>query len=168
MRYLPGLLQTADYARALMRAGRPNDPEDSIERKVQARMQRQEIFSREHPPVAWFIIDESVLRRVFGSRAIMAAQINRLREKSSQRGIVIQIMPIEAADCSGADGPMTIYDIPDSPQVCYTEGCEVGRIIEAPAEVATLVTRFDHLRAVALPPRESDRLLAEIRSEHSE
>ncbi|MGH3158409.1 MAG: helix-turn-helix domain-containing protein [Streptosporangiaceae bacterium] len=168
MRSLPGLLQTADYARALMRAGRPDDPDDVIERAVEARMQRQEIFSREHPPSAWFIIDESVLRRVFGSKRIMAAQISKLHEVSAQPGIVIQIMPIAAADCSGMDGPMTVYDIPDSPQVGYTEGCKVGRIIEAHGDVAMLVTKFDHLRAVALPPRESSCLLAEIRSDYSE
>jgi hypothetical protein len=63
---------------------------------------------------------------------------------------------------------MTIFDIPDSPQVGYAEGCKVGRIIEAPGEVAKLVTRFEHLRAAALPRRESSRLLAEIRGEYSE
>jgi hypothetical protein len=98
----------------------------------------------------------------------MAAQLDKLQESSVQPGIVIQIMPITAADCSGVGGPMTIFDIPDSPQVGYTEGCAVGRIIEAPGEVAMLVTKFEHLRAAALPRRESSRLLAQIRSEYSE
>jgi transcriptional regulator with XRE-family HTH domain len=168
MRCLPGLLQTTDYARAVIRAGHPDHAEDIVRRDVAARLQRQEIFSREYPPAAWFIIDESALRRVFGSRTIMAEQLGRLLEKSMQQGIMVQIMPIEAADCCGVDGPMTVFDFPGSPQVGYTEGCKVGRIIEAPAEVATLVTKFDHLRAVALPPLESSRLLAEIRSEYSE
>jgi transcriptional regulator with XRE-family HTH domain len=168
MRCPPGLLETADYARALMRAGRPDDPGDIIERDVEARMLRQEIFGREHPPSAWFIIDESALRRVFGGKKIMAAQLDKLHEMSARPGIVIQIMPVTAANCSGADGPITIFDIPGSPQVGYTEGCKVGRIIEAPAEVARLVTKFEHLRAVALPPHESGRLLTEIRSEYSE
>jgi hypothetical protein len=168
MRYIPGLLQTADYARALCRAGRPNDAQDLIERTVAARMQRQEIFRGEHPPSAWFIIDESVLRRGFGSQEVMAAQLDKLIEMSKQPGIVIQIMPATAIDCSGADGPMTLFDMPNSPQVVYTEGCQVGRIIDAPSEVAKLVERFDHLRAVALPPRESGRLLVETRSDYIE
>ncbi|MGH3159000.1 MAG: Scr1 family TA system antitoxin-like transcriptional regulator [Streptosporangiaceae bacterium] len=113
-------------------------------------------------------LTQVALRRVFGSKKIMAAQLDIMREKSSRPGIVIQIMPITAADCSGADGPMTVFDIPDSPQVGYTDGCEVGRIIEAPAEVAKLIMRFDHLRATALPRRESSRRLAEIRSDYSE
>jgi hypothetical protein len=165
---LPGLLQTADYARASFRAGRPNAPDDIIERDVAGRMQRQEIFDREHPSAVWFIIDELALRRVYGSKAIMAAQLDKLLEMSAQPGIVIQIMPIEAADCAGMDGPITVYDIPGSPQVGYTEGCKVGRILDEPDEVATLVTKFDHLRATALSQRESSRLLAKIRSDYSE
>jgi transcriptional regulator with XRE-family HTH domain len=165
MRCLPGLLQTADYARAVISASRPDD---LVERDVAARMQRQDIFGREHSPSAWFIIDESALRQIFGGREIMAAQIDKLRDKSSHPGIVIQVMPMAAADCAGADGPMTVFDIPDSPQVGYTEGCKVGRIIEAPGDVAKLVTKFDHLRAAALSRRESSRLLAEIRSECGE
>jgi transcriptional regulator with XRE-family HTH domain len=165
---LPGLLQTADYARALFRAGRPDDPDDIIERDVVARMQRQEIFSREHPPSAWFIIDELALRRIYGSKTVMAKQLDKLIEKSAQPGIVIQIMPIAVTDCSGADGPMTVYNIPDSPQIGFTDGCEVGRIIDEPGVIAKLVTKFDHLRATALSPRESSRLLAKIRSEYSE
>lgn len=168
MRCLPGLLQTPDYTRAVIRAGRPDDPDDIVERDVQARMQRQEIFSRKHPPSAWFIIDESALRRVYGSKAIMAAQLSKLQENSTRPGIVIQIMPIAAPDCSGVGGPMTVFDIPDSPQMVYTEGCEVGRIIEAPGEAAKLVAKFDHLRAAALPRQESSRLLAQIRSEYLE
>jgi transcriptional regulator with XRE-family HTH domain len=168
MRCPPGLLQTADYARAVIRAQRPADPEDMIERDVQARMQRQDIFGREHSPFAWFIIDESALRRVFGGKAVMAAQLDKMLEVSAQPSVVIQVMPLAALDCSGMDGPMTVFDMRDSPQVVYTEGCKVGRIIEAPAEVATLVMKFDHLRAVALPPRESSQLLAQIRSEYSE
>jgi transcriptional regulator with XRE-family HTH domain len=168
MRYPPGLLQTADYARAVVRAGRPDDPDDAVEREVGARMQRQDIFSREHSPFAWFIIDESALRRVFGGKAVMAAQLDKMLEASAQPSIVIQVMPLAALDCSGMDGPMTVFDMLDSPQVVYTEGCKVGRIIEAPGEVATLVMKFDHLRAVALPPRESSRVLAQIRSEYSE
>lgn len=168
MRYLPGLLQTADYARAVVRAGRPHDPDDAVKRTVQVRMQRQDILTGEHSPFTWFIIDESALRRVFGSKAIMAAQLDKLHEASARTGMVIQVMPLAAVDCSGMDGPLTIFDIPDSPQMVCTEGCKVGRIIEAPGEVATLVTRFEHLRAVALPPRESRQLLAQIRSEYCE
>jgi hypothetical protein len=168
MRYVPGLLQTEDYARAVFRAGRPHEPADIIERDVAARMQRQEIFSREHPPFAWFIIEESALRRVFGNRAVMAAQLDKLLAESEQPNIVIQILPMKTVDCSGADGPMMVFDIPGSAQVGYTEGRSVGRILDAPDEVARLMTIFDHLRAAALPWQESNRLLAEIRSEYSE
>ena len=168
MRCLPGLLQTADYARAVIRAGRPDDADDIIERDVEARMQRQEIFDRGHSPSAWFIVDESALRRVFGSRVVMAAQLDKFLEQSKNPGLVIQVLPSAAVDCAGVAGPMTIFDIPDASPVAYTEGCKVGRIIEAPGEVAKLATMFDHLRAAALPRGESGRLIAKIRSEYGE
>jgi hypothetical protein len=98
----------------------------------------------------------------------MATQLDKLIEMSAQPGIVIQIMPIAAIDCSGADGPMTLYDIPGPLQVGFTDGCEVGRIIDEPGVVAKLVTRFEHLRATALSQRESTRRLMEIRRDHSE
>jgi transcriptional regulator with XRE-family HTH domain len=165
---LPGLLQTPDYARAVFRAGRPHDLDDIIERDVTARMQRQEIFDREQPPFVWFIIDESVLHRVFGNKTLMAAQLDKLIEMSARPNIIIQIMPMMAVDCSGASGPLTVFDVPGSPQIGYTEGHKVGRLLDEADEVATLVMIFDHLRAAALSPQESGRLLAEKRSEYGE
>src|SRR6266851_9171898 len=157
MRCPPGLLQTEDYTRAVIRAGRPDDTDDAIERDVAARMKRQEVLSREHAPSAWFVVCESVLRRVFGSAEIMRAQLDNMIELARQPGIVIQVVPFAALDCAGVTGPMAIFDMPDGHQAVYVEGCEVGRVIEAHAEVASLVTMFDHLRAAALPRGESIR-----------
>jgi hypothetical protein len=168
MRCLDGLLQTEDYARSVMRACSPDDPDDAIERDVTARMRRQETFGQEHPPTAWFVICESVLRRVFGSPEVMRAQLDKLIELAKRPGITIQILPSSAYDNPGAGGPMTIFELPDGHRAVYVEGCEVGRIVEAHAEVAKLVTRFEHLRASALPRGESIRLMRKIRSEHDE
>jgi transcriptional regulator with XRE-family HTH domain len=164
---IPGLIQTDDYACAVIRAGRPDDTDDVIERHAVARMNRQEIFTREHPPSAWFIICESVLRHVFGSPKVMRTQLDKLIELAGRPGITIQILPLTVLNCPGADGPMTIFDMPDGSQVGYVEGCEVGRIIEALSEVAKLKARLDMLRAAALPPDESVRLIERIRDECS-
>jgi transcriptional regulator with XRE-family HTH domain len=168
MRAVPGQLQTEDYARAVIRAGRPGETADVIERDVAARMKRQEIFSREHPPFAWFVIAEAVLRQVFGSPKTMCDQLANLIESAGRPEIVIQVLRSSAADCAGAGGPMAVFDIPSSGQAVYVEGCEVGRVIEAPEEVARLVTMFDLLRASALSPDESIRLIRKIRSEYGE
>jgi hypothetical protein len=75
---VPGLLQTEDYARALIRATRPQDSADAVERLVTARMERQEILRRDNPPRLWYVLDEGVLRRVVGSTEVMAMQLDRL------------------------------------------------------------------------------------------
>jgi transcriptional regulator with XRE-family HTH domain len=168
MRAIPGLLQIEDYARAVIRACRPGEAADVIERDIAARMKRQEIFSREHPPFAWFVIAEAVLRQVFGSPKTMCDQLASLIESAGRPEIVIQVLRSSAADCAGAGGPMAVFDMPDGYQAVYVEGCKVGRVIEAPEEVARLVTMFDLLRASALPPDESIRLIRKIRSEYGE
>jgi uncharacterized protein DUF5753 len=76
----PGLLQTPDYARAIMRAVRPRDDDETIERDVTARISRQEIFSSEDPPMAWFVLDESILHRPFGGPHIMRNQLAKLEK----------------------------------------------------------------------------------------
>ena len=168
MRCLDGLLQTEDYVRAIIRACNPDDPDDVIERSVTARLERQKIFSREHPTSGWFITTEAVLRSVFGSRKIMRDQLDKLIELAERPGIVIQVLPLDAMNCPCADGPMTIFEMPDGTQVGYVEGSDVGRIIEAPNEVAKLRARFDLLRVAALPPAESVNLIKEIRDEYGE
>jgi transcriptional regulator with XRE-family HTH domain len=165
MRLIDGLIQTEDYARAVIRAGRPDDIDDVIERHVAARMERQRVFNREHPS-AWFVIGEAVLRQVFGSRKVMRDQLDRLIELAGRPGITVQVLPLTAVNCSGADGPMTIFDMPDGAQIAYVEGCEVGRVIEASIEFDKLRARFDLLRAAALPPVESVRLIERIRDEY--
>jgi hypothetical protein len=113
-------------------------------------------------------MSEAVLRQVFGSPKVMRAQLDKLIELAARPGITIQILPLTAINCSGADGPMTIFDMPDGSAVGYVEGSEVGRIIEASSELDILRARFDLLRASALPPVESARLLERIRNEHGE
>jgi transcriptional regulator with XRE-family HTH domain len=166
MRLIDGLIQTEDYARAVVRAGLPDDPDDVIERHVTARMERQEVFSRERPVAAWFVICESVLRRVFGSPKVMRDQLDKLIELTGRAGIKIQVLPLTVTNCPGADGPMTIFDMPDGTQAGYAEGSDVGRVMETPSEVAKLKARFDMLRAAALPPGESVRLIERIRDEY--
>jgi transcriptional regulator with XRE-family HTH domain len=168
MRCLPGLLQTEDYARSIIRANRPNEADDVIERDVTARMRRQDVLKREHLLSAWFIICESVLRRVFGGPEVMRAQLDNLIEIGALPGITIQILPSSAPDYAGAGGPMTIFELPDGHRAVYVEGCKVGRVIEAPDDVDSLTTRFDLLRASALSRGDSIRLMRKIRSEYGE
>jgi len=161
---IPGLLQTEDYARALIRVSRPMDSEAAVERLVAARVERQAILSRENPPVVWYVIDEGILRRSVGGPAVMGTQIDRVIEAASTPGVVIQVLPF-TADHAGTDGPISIYEFADAPTVCYTECYSGGRIVEAHAEVVDLTMVMSLLRAAALPPRESLEVIRQIRRE---
>lgn len=161
-RCLTGLIQTEDYARAIITSGRPDLSADAVERDVAARMARQEVLGRPDPPFCWFIIGESALRTWFGGAAVMRAQ---LAESARRPRVTVQVFPFAAADCPGSEGPVTIFDFADSASVGYAEGYQAGRIIEAPADMARLVMMFDHLRAGALTPAESTRFIGQLQQE---
>src|SRR5215469_8023523 len=168
LRYIPGLLQTAEYVRELMRADRPRykvgDDDDSIERDVVARIERQEILARENPPRAWFVIDESVLHRLVGGSAVMAKQLEHLETMAEMTHIIIQILPFSVRSHSGGAGPLKILEFSDAPTVGYTEGRWSGRVMEDYDEVGIAMSHFDLIRASALPPEESVKFIAEFRS----
>jgi transcriptional regulator with XRE-family HTH domain len=165
---IPGLLQTEDYARAQIRSGRPQDGDDAIERLVYARIDRQAVLTGDHPPMAWYVIDEGVLRHMVGGRAVMAAQLDRLLAASVMPGIVIQVLPFSGDNHAGSDGPITVYDFAERPTVCYTECYSGGRIVESRDEVAHLVTVLSLIRASSLSPGQSRVLIRQIRQEMCE
>ena len=162
---IPGLLQTEDYARALIKSGRPADSDVAIDRLVAARMERQAILSSEKPPMLWHVIDEGVLRHVVGSPVVMEGQLDRLIEAANVPGILIQVLAFTADNHAGSDGPITVYEFAGAPTVCYTECYSGGRIVEAHTEVADLMTVVSLIRASALSPRKSLELIRRIRSE---
>ena len=158
-RCLTGLIQTEDYARAIITSGRPDLSADAVERDVAARMARQEVLGGEEPPFCWFIIGEAALRSWYGGDGVMRAQFAKLAGYARAPRITVQVFPFAAADCPGSEGPVTIFEFADSASVGYAEGYQAGRIIEAPADMARLVMMFDHLRAGALTPAESARFI---------
>jgi len=162
-RAVSGLIETPDYARALMRAGRPRDSDEKIEVDVNARLERQEIFSRGNPPMAWFVLDESILYRPIGGSRVMRHQLIKLEKMTEQTNVVVQVMPFMAIGHPGVEGPLRILEFPDSPPIWYSEGWYSGRMAETKDEVSSAMTCFDIIRASALPPDESMRMIAEVR-----
>jgi hypothetical protein len=132
---------------------------------VTARVERQAILSRENPPALWHVLDEGILRRVVGSRSVMADQLDKLVTLAGVPGIVVQVLPYAVGDHAGTDGPISVFEFQDAPTVCYTECYGGGRIIEGRDEVAELVTAMSMLRASALSPRETLDLMSKMRSE---
>lgn len=162
---VPGLLQTEDYARALIRCGRPTDTSEAIDRLVAARRERQEIVTRENAPLLWYVLDESVLRHVVGGPAVMCDQFDRLLAAADTPGVVVQVLPFEADNHAGSDGPISLYEFAASPSVCYTECYGGGRIVEDRTEVADLMTVINLIRASALSARDSRDLIHQVRRE---
>lgn len=167
-RNVTGLLQADDYARAIIRAGNPSMSDDEVERDVTARLERQQIMLSELPPYCWYLIHEAALRTMFGAKTVMRDQMDRLLGLARSPRIVVQVFPSGVANCPGVDGAVTIFDFKDEPSVGYAEGYRAGRTIEAPSEVASLVLMFDHLRALALSPVDSERMITAIRGEYDE
>jgi transcriptional regulator with XRE-family HTH domain len=165
MRVVPGLLQTEEYARAVISAGKPRDSSASIDRAVNARLERQAILTRENPPMLWHVLHEGVLRHVVGSPAIMRAQLDKLAELAREPGVVIQVLPFAASDHPGTDGPILVYDFDGAPSVAYTECNGGGRVVESADEIGDLAMIVNMIRAAALPRRESARLIQQIGSE---
>jgi transcriptional regulator with XRE-family HTH domain len=165
MRVVPGLLQTPDYARCVIRAGCPRDSEEVITRKVADRMTRQEVLDRDNAPMFWYVLHEGIARHRIGGPEVMAEQLTHLIELAARPGILLQVLPFSAPDNAGADGPIMVFEFDDAPTVCYTECYGGGRVVEVHNEVADLMTAVNMIRASALSPGESIGLLRRIRSE---
>jgi transcriptional regulator with XRE-family HTH domain len=162
---VPGLLQTEDYARALIRATRPQDGTEAVERLVTARIERQEVLRKDDPPRLWYVIDEGVIRRIVGSGQVMTAQVDHLISSARTPGIVLQVFPFAAGDHAGTDGPIAIYEFASRPTVCYAECNRGGRIVEDRPEVTEMITTLNMIRASALSPRATLDVLTKIRRE---
>lgn len=160
---VPGLLQTETYARALIRARRPGDPEDVVERTVQARVERQGILSSSKPPLLFYVIAESVLRQHIGGIEVLSEQLDKLIKAAETPGIVIQVLPYSAQQHAGVSGLLYLYERPNEPLVAYTECFGGARLVMESQEVSDLVTVMGMLRAAALPPWDSAALIRTIR-----
>ena len=161
---VPGLLQTSDYARAVL-ATRPNISEDQIDERVIARLDRQTILHQDRPPLLWLVLDEAVLHRDIGGSKVMHNQLLHLATMAEQPGITIQIIPFTAGAHSGLLGAFVLLEFPDAPTIAYLETVAGGQITEEASAVAGVALTFDTLRSEALPRRASLDLIMKVAEE---
>ena len=156
---IPGLLQTPDYARAVFRAQVGMMDESTIERRVAARMARQEVLARENPPDLLAVIDEAALRRLVGGPAVMRAQIEHLLKVAERPTIAIQVLPLEAGAHAAIDGGFVILDFPseEDPSLVVQETATDSLYLETPEELHRYTVMFSHVQALALAPEASAR-----------
>jgi hypothetical protein len=142
--FIPGLLQTADYAHAISLAGSPDMALDMVERRVQGRMVRQQLLDRENAPDFEAVVDESVLHRVVGSRAVMRAQLERLLELSERPKITLRVIPYEAGALPTGNNKFIIlrFASAEVKDVVFIEGLTRDLYLEDPDEVETYKTTF--------------------------
>jgi hypothetical protein len=123
VQFVPGLLQTADYARAVIRLGQPSAAPEEVERRVSLRMARQELLTKAGGPRLWAVMDEAALRRPIGGEEVMRAQIVRLIEVTRESNITLQVVPFRSGGHAAEAGAFTIMRFPetDLPDVVYLE-----------------------------------------------
>jgi DNA-binding XRE family transcriptional regulator len=158
---VPGLLQTADYARAILAVG-PDTTADELEQLVAARIERQAILDRPRPPEMWVVLDEAVLHRLIGTRKIMYDQLVALADTSCRTNITIQIVPADVGTHAGLLGAFIVAGFDGSPSTLYVETAVEGQTIEKPALVSKAALAFDRLRAEALPRGASRDLIGKV------
>ncbi|MGH3287612.1 MAG: helix-turn-helix domain-containing protein [Streptosporangiaceae bacterium] len=163
---VPGLLQTPEYARAVL-ATRPNTAEDEIDNLVAARLARQDVLTRDEPPapLLWALIDEGVLHRPVAPAEVMREQLARLMELSRRPNVTVQVLPYSAGGHTGLLGAFTIADLGGNPGTVNVEDITDGRVFEDPSMVSRVTLRYKSLQSEALPKGASRELIARVAEE---
>lgn len=155
--YMTGLLQTRDYARAVIRAGFPYESDDVLEQRVDLRLRRQALLGKPDSPALWAVIEEAALRREVGGPAVMRGQIERVLQAAEDPRITLRILPLSAGAHSGTSGHMTYFRFrePELQDIVYTEVGLTSAVYldQRPDVVAHLeaYTRVSRLAAELLP-----------------
>ncbi|MEH6379534.1 helix-turn-helix transcriptional regulator [Streptomyces sp. KLMMK] len=165
---VPGLLQTPNYASAVTEGSWPEATGADIERRVQVRMRRQErITEAENPLRLWAVIDESALRRIVGSREIMAEQMRQLVQFSMEPHITVQVLPYDVGAHPGMYGKFSILEFndPQDASTVYLEGITSDLYLEKPNDVQTYSVMYEHLRMQALNADHSRQFIDRVAEE---
>jgi hypothetical protein len=167
LQFVHGLFQTEAYARAVTLLGHKTAPAGEIERRVSLRLKRQDIVTSPEPPQVWSVMDEAVLRRSVGGRAVMRAQLERLAEVASLPQVTIQVVPFGGGGHAAAGGSFTIlrFAEPELPDVVYLEQLTSALYLDGREDVDHYREVMNELSTQALTPDRTARVLAEITRE---
>ncbi|MGP4111877.1 helix-turn-helix domain-containing protein [Streptomyces sp. 4N509B] len=165
VQFIPGLLQTPDYARACIRLGNPRSSDRQVNRRVELRMERQKLLMRPDAPRLWAVVDEAALRRPLGGEAAMREQIRHLRELAERPNITLQIAPFRLGGLAAAGGPITIlrFSEPDLPDIVYLEQLNSALYLDKREDVEDYMAVMDSLCATAEPHGKTPEFLDGLR-----
>lgn len=161
--FIPGLLQTQGYARAVIKGVLPTATSKEVDQRVQARNERQGVFSKNDPLELWAIVDEAALRRTVGGTEVMVDQLNHLAKMAAEPYVTLQVIPFKSGAHPGMPGSFVLMDFaPDDPLLVYIDSMAGDLFLEADEDVRRYNQIFDHLRAMALSPSDSADLIASV------
>ncbi|MFC3504990.1 helix-turn-helix domain-containing protein [Micromonospora sp. NPDC049366] len=154
---VPGLLQTADYIRGVMRGGPHTLSDEQVEQRVRFRLDRQQRLTAEEPPIFDAIIDEGALLRPVGDRSVMEGQLRHLVKMAELPNITVQVIPLAAGYHRGTRGSLHILEFadPEDPIIASVETVAGQMILDRPGDLRTCTKIMEHLRTVALSPADS-------------
>ncbi|WP_369189148.1 helix-turn-helix domain-containing protein [Streptomyces sp. R08] len=156
-----GLLQTPEYAAALLAVDEP----DKVEEMVSARMERQRILDKKQQSAVWVILDESVLFRMVGDRKVMRKQLARLVSFRDNPWVNLQVLPFSVGAHSGMMGSFNLLRFEDDPDIHYSEGYDQGHMTANPQVIRERSVGYARLQAAALSVEESADLIARVTEE---
>ncbi|WP_327190152.1 helix-turn-helix transcriptional regulator [Streptomyces xinghaiensis] len=163
--YIPGILQTEAYARAVLTSGFPPWSDEECDRHVVTRLERAKVLTDPVKPAVWALLDEAVLRRPIGGPAVMADQITHMARLAESGRVRIHILPLDLGAHPLLLGMLSLMDFEDQPPVAYSEAVSVGRLHDSPSVVDRLRNAYALAMGEALPQRESLTLMRAIAKE---
>jgi len=161
VQFVHGLLQTEEYARAVVRRGMRDASEADVERRVALRLERQKYLVSEHAPELHIVLDEAALRRPYGDRDVMRGQLQHLIEMSERPNVRLQVMPFSFGGHSGESGAFTLLSFPESDlaDIVYVEQLTSALYLDKPEDVAQYEKALTELQRDSPGPKESRDLL---------
>jgi transcriptional regulator with XRE-family HTH domain len=165
--YVPGLLQTEEYARVVLRAGMPKASAEAVERAVALRMERQKALALPDPPLLWAVMDETVLRRSVGGPEVMRAQIEALLECLKMPNVLLQVLPFSSGVHPAMYGPFHIFrfEIKQLPDIVCSENLIDASYFDRFEDVSVFLEALDRMSAQAEPPQSTEAVLTRILEE---
>ena len=167
VQFIPGLLQTEDYARAIMLLNRPNLDVGEVDRRINVRTRRQKLVTDGDGPRLWAVVDEAALRRPVGGPAVMKAQVQRLIDAAEMPNVVVQVMPFRFGGHAAESGAFTILRFPeqDLPDVVYLEQLTSALYLDKRDDVDQYIQVMERLSVDSLTPEGSVELLSALLKE---
>ncbi|MFE0888661.1 Scr1 family TA system antitoxin-like transcriptional regulator [Streptomyces rochei] len=157
--FVPGILQTEGYARAVLRTAFPRISEEECDRRLVTRLERAKVLDDPVTPVVWALLDEAVLHRWIGGRRVMAEQLRHLASLAQGGRIQVHVLPFTLGTHPLLSNMLTLMWFEDQPPVAYAEGLHMGMLHDTPSVVQELQHRYDFALGNALPLEETLALL---------